>query len=151
MRQCYSLCVYQLELQQRAYQCSSTYKDINPARPTISAPRLYSTSCLTCVAITFYIPDVLYILYIRVVPPGMGMGGPACWRGPGPGCTLLFPPRRGRQRSRGSAKKKRVNCGGAHHISIAIDCQARSCRHSPRYGIIFYPLSFFLLPQGVGN
>jgi hypothetical protein len=25
-----------------------------------------------------YIPDVLYILYIRVVPPGMGMAGPAC-------------------------------------------------------------------------
>jgi hypothetical protein len=34
MRQWYSLCVYQLELQ-HAHRRSSTYKDINPARPMI--------------------------------------------------------------------------------------------------------------------
>ena len=35
MRQWYTLCVYQLELQHAYHQCSSTHKDINPARPTI--------------------------------------------------------------------------------------------------------------------
>jgi hypothetical protein len=40
-----------------------------------------------------YIPDVVCILCIRVVPPGMGIGGPVCWRGPAPGCTQIFPPR----------------------------------------------------------
>jgi hypothetical protein len=40
-----------------------------------------------------YIPHSVCILCIRVVPPGMGIGGPVCWRGPAPGCTPIFPPR----------------------------------------------------------
>ena len=55
--------------------------------------------------VILYIPDVLCIPYIRVVPPGMGRRPPACWREPGPGCARLFSPRRGRERSHRAAPK----------------------------------------------
>jgi hypothetical protein len=73
-----------------------------------------------------YIPDVLYILYIRVVPPDMGMGGTVCWRGPGPGCTLLFPPRRG-GKGAGAGETRKVN---NYRNRIA---RARWCARSPGY------------------
>jgi hypothetical protein len=114
------------------------------------APRLHSTSRSTCVAITFVHPGCA----LHPVHPGCTSGYGDGWAGMLAGAwsglcaSFSAPAGPGKEPA---APETPAKIGGANHVSIAIDCQARSLRHSLRHGIIFYPLSFLLLPQGVGN
>jgi hypothetical protein len=69
-----------------------------PGRGALTVPQAQPLDCtlhpVRCVLhLRQYIPHPVYILYIPGVPPGMGIGGPACWRGPAPGCAPISPPR----------------------------------------------------------
>ena len=133
-----------------ALQASASAPSARLREVQVSAPRLQSTSRLTCVALTSVHPTSgLHPLHPGC-PPGMGMGPPAFWRGAGASCTRFFPPRRGAPRSQRAPKPPR-EFGGAQHIDEIVACFSqvlsalthRAMRSS-------YPLSFLLFLRASG-